>query len=198
MGHAFVLKMMLVGERLWESEEARELDYVKKEKKGGKVEKGVSHVGFLVKSKDKFLLAHNTPRELDEEKKDCCWSILKGNREEEKFGEDISNCVHLFKQYTGIDLQDSKYKHLVPPEGQQPLKTLEYGKKGCKKATVYLLEDKEGLLLSHEAPLTCSTKIEGTFARVELRGKPFYDKFAWVCSEEAEKMVTFSQKSLFK
>ena len=206
MGHAFVLKMMLLGERLWEEEEPPTLEYkmsknieneqsnekesisIKKKEK-----KKIFFTGFLIKSKNYYLISlplNRSPTESND--KEDCWSIVKDFKQNE---EKQKNLFTILNNLLGINFEKQPFIDFLPPN-LTPFKEISYGKKIEKNLQIFLVDDKDGVLL--DLQFVCSSFLQGKFIPLDLKNKPIISCFKWVDLETAQKLVYPSQKSLFK
>lgn len=200
MGHAFVLLMLLRGERLWETDDIPELDYDPKARE--RVPKPeprgpLTSAGFLIKSADLYLVCHATNRK-PPAATDGSWTISKGIVDADETP--IEAAIRELKEETGIDLKgEEPLTSLIPAPDAQPINSYTVGKGAAKKTVlVYEIDDKEGLLRLHRTKeLTCTSLIEGDYSPVHVRGLPELDAFSWVTQSDAQAMVFQSQKHLF-
>lgn len=133
--------------------------------------------GILLQYQDKFLIGHPTSGTGTT----GSWGILKGKVDE---GEQlITAAIREFEEESSIDLCDQKYELIVMP---YPFYYYQVNKK-----TVYVFWaiDEEGWTTQRK--LSCPSMIEGT-------NMPEIDDYKWATVDEAIKMVTESQKELFK
>lgn len=140
----------------------------------------VISAGILLQFEEKFLIGH--PTELTGSTHG--WGILKGKRDP---GEQLFDAaVREFKEESNVDIKkhiEYGNVHIFP----YPFYVYDVSKK--KTVYVYWMIDVFGHV--HRSPLSCPSLVEGT-------DKPEIDKYKWVKVDEAIKLVTESQKDLFR
>jgi len=121
--------------------------------------------GFIVKSKDKYLICHPFASKW----KDGFWSLPKGHA---KPGEtELESALRETKEETGIDLEKQKGKI-------SKLGTFAYPN-GKKQITIFLFEGEDSLRFKKAS---CQSLI----TRGKNKGKPEIDLCTWVSLKEAK------------
>jgi len=151
--------------------------------------------GFLIRSKERFLLGHSTRKPNDIPRQfDGNWTISKGLIE---FNESpLQAAIRELNEETNIDLNRKELWELLPDrtENLKPFHSF-LVESVNKQVELFLLDDVLGKLQdSSLITLRCNSIISGSHY---LRGLPELDAFMFVTREEAFQMVTKSQKHLF-
>lgn len=142
--------------------------------------------GFLLRSKQLFLLCHITQNpEYKDKETDRNWSIPKGlvNPSETV----VEAAFRELKEETSIDLK----LHLKSFENIQPLPTIE---SNSKLYWIYFFDDMTGKLFQHK--LKCTSLIENEYVPIR-NGLPEHDKFKWVTKAEGKKLIFESLIPIF-
>lgn len=143
----------------------------------------VDSAGILIKSGDKFLLAHTTGM-----KPDKGWGLPKGRVDE---GESTKQAaVRETQEECGLSIDESDIK---------PITQVSYKSKdeyGVVKKTlhVFLFETDEEI---QKQPLVCSTYFTPRWADNKNVKVPEVDRFKWVTLDEAKTISMKSIKSVF-
>jgi len=213
MGHAFVLLMLLRGERLWEITKIHELlpalwnespltelptrlTYQSKNRESDSQKKGgrqLTSSGLIIKSANLYLVCHATNRK-PVSPSDGNWTIPKGVVDSGETA--IEAAIRELVEETGIDLKGEELLRplLLPPDARS---VHSYTVRN-KKVLVFEINDEKGLLRLHrKKELRCSSIIEGDGSPEHMRGLPELDGFMWVSREQARSMVFRSQRCLF-
>lgn len=148
--------------------------------------------GFLIQSKDKFLLCHPSNLRVGKLEGDKGWGLPKGKIDE---GEDRWECaLRETKEETNLDLlalsNGSSYPLTI---GQTVVYGTEYltkhqGQQIRKTICIFHAKEDSGFLQT--LPISCPSLVENT-------NIPEMDDFRWVTRQEATKMVTRSILPLF-
>lgn len=152
--------------------------------------KHLTSCGFLIQSKDKFLLCHPSNLRVGKLAGDKGWGLPKGKLDP---GEQEIDCaIRETKEETNIDIKDPICDDLLICFG--PVYTTEYvttfeGEKVTKTVKIFYAYDGKGVLQT--LPLSCPTLVPGT-------NIPEMDDFRWVTRQEALKMCFHSMRDLFE
>lgn len=153
--------------------------------------KHLTSCGFLIRSKDKYLLCHPSNLRTGTAAGDRGWGLPKGKLDSPD--EDMFDCaVRETKEETTIDLDLPVFESVLTTAG--PIYTTEYlttfqGEQVRKTVNIFYAYEKDGIM--QNLILSCPTMVEGT-------NIPEMDDFRWVTREEALKMVTRSMRDLFE
>lgn len=149
--------------------------------------------GFLIQSKDRFLLCHPSNLRVGKLKGDQGWGLPKGkvdSPEESKY----KCALRETKEETGLDLitlQERGYKIDI---SETPVYNVEYlthhqGEQISKEIHIFHAVEKSGSLQNEY--INCPSLVENT-------NIPEMDDFRWVTAEEARRICTRSLKDLFE
>jgi ADP-ribose pyrophosphatase YjhB (NUDIX family) len=143
----------------------------------------VISAGILIKSGDKYLLAHATGQKADKG-----WGIPKGRVDE---GETIEQAaVRETQEECGLDIPVNEIKPLT----EVSYKSSDEQGKVMKTLKVFIHEGDESL---QQSPLSCSTYFNPPWVKNPNVKMPEIDGFKWVTLDEAKSMSMKSIKSVF-
>lgn len=139
--------------------------------------------GVLVRSQDKYLIAHATQQSLVVSETDGCWSIPKGMQDPNET--ELETALREFREETGYDLTANNI----------PVKYIGVVKSPNKNYVVFLANDSSGKMQSVE--FVCNSLID--HHRVAgLFGEPEIDGYLWKSLEECKNMAFDSLKPIFE
>jgi 8-oxo-dGTP pyrophosphatase MutT (NUDIX family) len=143
----------------------------------------VTSAGILIKSGDKFLLAHSTGQKIDKG-----WGLPKGRVEEGETEEQAA--IRETKEECGLDVKESDIKYLTE---------VSYNSKdeiGSMKKTlkIFLYETDESL---QNEKFYCSTYFNPPWSKNKNVKLPEVDKFKWVTAKEGRSGAMNSIKRIF-
>lgn len=188
MGHAFVLKALLLGLSPWK--EGRPVQPIiglvplpGVEEHDANKEERVS-CGILCRSRGRYLVCRTTRSVCAEDVNEAIWTIPKGLKESGESQTDAA--IRETREETGLCLRPEQLK-------AEPRWEFSVGRgKGKKVVLVFFVED-DSLM---DLPLHCSSLIDDHFRTpVNVRGLPEVDAFEWVTWEEAKRRVFPSQRA---